>query len=227
MDALLASFKHAYENQDGYTLAAILDPEAYADSGQRYAFYRSSNAMAIQNDLRSALIYHSDVRLTKEEANAWIEIFAALWSAMGELLLAEQHIEKQRSSAPNWTNTYKAWRALTTTLQKNFQRSILPYWAVPAMYAASAYLRVFAMKADKDASEQSGDISFSTGLQDDVVSDVGKHENLQDAARIMNMVFAAFASDRSVVQNEPTRAFADIVTEQHLKSRGNGVCMPS
>jgi hypothetical protein len=196
MDELLASFKNAYENQNGYALAAVFDVEAPSSSGHRYAFHRSSNAMAIQNDLRSALVYHSDVRLTKDEATAWVEIFAAYWSATGELMVTRQSAQEGRKTASNWTKTYQAWRTLTTTLQKYFQRSTLPYWAVPCMYVASAYLRSLAMRADEHNREKSGDISYSTGLQDDVVSGVGKNENLQDAARIMNMVFAAFASDR-------------------------------
>lgn len=202
MDALITAFKAAYDDSNGYALAGLLDPEAPGESGHRYGFHRSSSSMAIQNDLRSALLYHDKLHLSKEEATAWIEIFTAYWHATGKLSLSEQAAERQRGTAPDWTSTYKAWRTLTTTLQKYFQRSVLPYWSVPCMYVATAYLRVLAMKADESARANTGTTAFSTTFRDDdVVSEVGKQENLQDAARIMNMVFAAFASDRLVPRN--------------------------
>jgi hypothetical protein len=78
MDIFLARFKRAFAQHDGYALAEVITPEApKEDAGQLYAFHRSSNSFAIQNDLRSGLIYHNDLHLSKGEANAWIDVLSA------------------------------------------------------------------------------------------------------------------------------------------------------
>ena len=91
MDTVISIFKSGYLHQNGYAISEAITPVAPSeDAGRLYAFYRSSNAVNVQNDLRNALVYRNDLHLNKAEANAWLEVFSAYWVAVGELLAAEE-----------------------------------------------------------------------------------------------------------------------------------------
>ncbi|KAF2668826.1 hypothetical protein BT63DRAFT_471951 [Microthyrium microscopicum] len=200
---LVDEFKYLYGQEDGYGLAAIFTPVApETDPNRLVAFYRSSNAMHVSNELRSALIYHSGgLSLSKEEASAWVEVFASYWSAIGEILLCEEMIGQGQADFANWNKAYESWRGVTTLLQRYFNRSLFPYWAIPCLYTAGKYLRLLAIKADDASRERSGNVAYSGGFDDeDIVKSVRKMEKLEDAARVMNSVFGSCANDRAPIE---------------------------
>jgi COP9 signalosome complex subunit 12 len=200
MDSLILQFKSAYRQLDGYGIAAVFTPVAPPEDPSRLlAFHRSSNAVTLQNDLRSILLYHDGLNISKQEATAWIDIFSEYWSAIGELLYADESLTLQeRARDVDWSKVYQTWKRLADTIIRGFQASILPYWGVPLLTVAGKYLRNLALKADESVREKTGNVTYNEGLQDDLVSAVGKNENLSDAARQINRMFSACLADRKV-----------------------------
>jgi hypothetical protein len=194
MDSLTSEFKNAYHQEDGYGIAAVFTPQL---DSRLHDFHKSSNAALLSSDLRSILIYHNDLGLSKQEANAWINLFCDYWSAIGELLLAAES-QTSYSTTPDfdWGKVYQAWRRVSDIVIKSFQDSLFPYWAVPLLTVAGKYLRIFALRADDSARLKTGNVTYNEGLQDDIVSSVGKNENLADCGRQINRMFAACSSDR-------------------------------
>jgi hypothetical protein len=198
MESLILQFKTAYRRQDGYGMAAVFTPVApQEDPSRLYAFHRSSNVVALQNDLRSALLYHEGLDLSKQEGIAWIEVFSEYWFAIGELLMADESLTLQeRTRDVDWSKAYRSWKKLTDSIIRGFQTSLFPYWGVPLLTVAGNYLRNLAIKADESLRQKTGNVTYNEGLQDDFVSAVGKNENLSDAARQINRMFSACLADR-------------------------------
>jgi len=198
MEAVFNDFKQALDAQNGYALASTISPIAPAhDAGRLYSFYRSSNAFSIQTDVRYAIIYNNDVHLTKAEGTAWLEVFVAYWKAIGEILAAEEVTNQGKNAETNWSKVYEAWKDMVNALIKGYQSAAsFPAWTVPCLYTAGKYLRHFAIKADESAAKAEGNVTFNAGFQDDVVSAIGKHEKLEDAARQLQRIFSLCISDR-------------------------------
>src|ERR1700759_1931459 len=118
MESLVSQFKNAYRQRDGYAISTVFTPVAPLEDPTRLrAFYRSTNAVALQSDLRSALLYHDGLDFSKQEATAWIEVFTEYWSATGELLLADETIAvHERARDVDWTKVYQAWKKLTDSI---------------------------------------------------------------------------------------------------------------
>jgi hypothetical protein len=198
MEELTNDFKKAYLREDGYALAEIFTPEGPKDdTGRLYAFQRDTTAFALQNDLRSRLVYRNDAQLNKGEVTAWIDVFSAYWAFIGPLLLAEE-TSNQGKQTVDWTKPYQCWKDVVNAMIRGFQSSTFPYWAVPCLYVGAKYLRDLATKADQAAHQHSGGFSYSAGLSDDALVTVGKNENLEDAARQLNRMFSTCLSDRFV-----------------------------
>jgi COP9 signalosome complex subunit 12 len=194
MEVLTSQFKNAYHQEDGYGIAAVFTP---SDVARLYDFHKSSNVALLSSDLRSILIYHNDLGLSKQEANAWINLFSEYWTAIGELLSAVDSPTVHATAGDyDWGKVYKAWRKVSDVVIKSFQDSLFPYWAVPLLTVAGKYLRVFALRADESARLKTGNVTYNEGFQDDMVSSVGKNENLADCGRQINRMFAACSSDR-------------------------------
>lgn len=84
---------------------------------------------------------------------------------------------------------------MTNALIRGYSNFGFESWTVPCLYVTGRYLRVFAIKAD----EESGNTAdMSASFQDDLVSDSGKNEKLEDAARVLNRIFTLCLSDRLV-----------------------------
>lgn len=69
---------------------------------------------------------------------------------------------------------------------------------MPCLYVAGKYLRIFAIKADKDASSSTDITNF-----DDTDLDVGQNKELENAARMLNRIFQTCLADRSVPFHTP------------------------
>ena len=200
MDAqpIFTDFKRAIKDENGYLLATTLTPIPPADdAGRLYSFYRSSNHFTVQTDIRYVIIYNSDLQLSKAEGNTWLEVYLSYWKAVGDLLAAEE-ATNQKSGQADWVKVYTSWRDLVNSLIKGYNNGSLAAWTIPCIYVGGKFLRNFAIKADDHVARTKGEVTFNAGFQDDVVGGIGKHENLEDAARIMYKIFGLCIGDRFV-----------------------------
>lgn len=197
MDALFHEFREAIHTDNGYALATALTPVSPLNDPDRLnSFYRASNSSSIQTDVRYAIIYNSDVKLSKAEGNAWLEVFVSYWKAIGELLNAEDGARSGKERESSWTRVFEAWKEVVNALIRGYQANTFEAWTIPCLYIAGNYLRKFAIKADEQAETQKGSVTFNAGFQDDVVGALGKHEKLEDAGRQINRIFSLCISDR-------------------------------
>jgi hypothetical protein len=195
MDGVLGLYREALLEENGHKLAEAITPVAPPnDAGRLYAFYRSTNAYAVDTDLRNEIVYKSPLRLDKAESNAWVEVFGAYWRAIGELLAAEEAMNQGKKA--DWKKAYSAWKTVVNALIRGYTLSLFEAWTIPCLYTSGKYLRNLALKADEQARNADGNVTYSQGLQDDVVSNIGKNENLEDAAREINRIFGLCISDR-------------------------------
>ncbi|KAF2435464.1 COP9 signalosome complex subunit 12 [Tothia fuscella] len=199
MEAILGLFREAVAEENGHKLAQAITPVAPPDdAGRLYAFHRALNVHNIQADLRNEIIYKNSVRLARTETNAWIEVFTCYWRAIGELLAVDGAMNQGKRV--DWKKVYEAWKELLNALQRGYTSNQFEAWTIPCLYTSGKYLRNFALKADEQARSVEGNVTYNQGLQDDVVSTLGKNENLQDAARQINRIFGLCLSDRSALE---------------------------
>lgn len=195
MSSLFADFKRAQKLESGPLLAATLQPVAPPQNpGLLRAFYSLSNPTDVSADIRFYLLQDrsTSVKLPKQEGKAWVEIFVALWKAVGEVLKAEDSTQKG-----SWATVFEAWKEVANLLIKGYSSPGFQAWTVPCLYVAGKYLRDFAIKADSENS-QGGSLAFADGFQDDVVGGFGKNAKLEEAARVINRMFTLCLSDRYV-----------------------------
>jgi hypothetical protein len=201
MDQVFAEFYHRLAGENGNALALTLSPTAPTyNHGLLYSFYRSSNVQQIDYDIRSRLKPNNVNGLSKAESTAWIEVFVSYWKAVGEILAVEDSIDRGNLRDGQFTSVYDAWKVLTNTLVKHHTSNALPMWTIPCLYETMKHLRIFAIKADEQNVSTKGSVTFSAGLQDDIVSSVEKNAKLEDCARLLNRTFAMCLGDRSPLE---------------------------
>ena len=195
MDATFTDFREAHLKCSGPLLSTTIIPSAPPDDPNRLRrFFNASSNSTVQTDIRTGLLAHSNttVRFSKLEGNAWVDVYVAYWRAIGELLLIEDGI------LSNWSTIYEAWKEVTNTLIRGYSSANFESWTIPCLYVTGRYLRAFAIKADDNSRAKRGSM-FPAGMQEDIAGGVGKNENLEDAARIINRIFTLCVSDRYVV----------------------------
>lgn len=205
MDALFKDFKQAQYQLSGPLLALTITPIAPANDYNRLRkFYRESDDYSIAADVRYQIThYDSSVQIKKQEANAWIDVYISFWKALGPILDAEDD-----QSRADWSRAYDSWKEVTNTLLKGYSSGHFEAWTVPCLYVVGKYLRTFAIKADASTKAAYGGIQMKTGgFQDDIASDIGKNEKLEDAARVINRIFTLCISDRYVDHNGKYHTF--------------------
>ena len=195
MDALFDDFKHAHSQESGPLLATTITPIAPSNDPNRLRkFHRESDEYSIAADVRYQIThYDRSVQIKKQEANAWIEVYIAFWKTLGPILDAEDGVSKA-----DWSRVYESWKEVTNILIKGYNAGHFEAWTVPCLYVVGRYLRMFAIKADTNKAANGGMQMMTGGFQDDIASDVGKNEKLEDAARVINRIFTLCISDRYV-----------------------------
>ena len=226
MDALFNDFKQAHYQESGPLLAATITPIAPVNDPNRLrTFRRESDDFSISADIRYQIThYDKSVQIRKQEANAWIDVYIAFWKALGPILDAEDDADMAE-----WSSVYEGWKEVTNTLIKGYSSGHFEAWTVPCLYVVGRFLRTFAIRADANAKAANGGIQMTTGgFQDDIASDIGKNEKLEDAARVINRMFTLCISDRYVDRikrlfKSTAKAHAESQRPGHRsKSRGNG-----
>lgn len=200
MRALFHDFKHAHHIRSGPLLATTITPTAPASDPLRLqSLYHDINSFNISLALRNGLLTpKADLRLSKAEGNAWVEVYVAYWKFLGEVIPAVESTDTQ----VNWPKTYEAWKEVANSLIRGYTSAGFQAWTVPCLYVAGRFLRFFAIRADESLRGSGDDGRFSTGgFQDDVVGELGKNEKLEDSARMINRIFTLCISDRYVEEN--------------------------
>jgi hypothetical protein len=220
MEEILGVFREAIGEENGYKLAQVFTPVAPAnDPGRLYTFHRALSASSIQAELRNEIIYKSQRRMPKVESNAWIEVFTCYWRAIGELLAAEEAMNVGKKS--EWKKVYEAWKEVLNAFHRGYTANNFDAWTIPCLYTCGKYLRNFALKADEQARQSDGNVTYNQGLQDDVVSTLGKNENLQDAARQINRLFGLCLSDRCCsLAKKPASSLKSVLTCSQVTTGG-------
>ncbi|GFF98459.1 protein CSN12 homolog [Aspergillus udagawae] len=195
MASVFTDFKEGQKNGSGPRLAAALTPIATSESPDRLlSFYNFSDSDHISADLRYSLFQANGVKLPKQEQNGWVDIFAAYWKAVGEIIKFEEY-----NPSASWAKIFDTWKNVANTLIRAYTNFGLQAWTVPCLYVVGKYLRVFAIKADAEISSK-GAMGFGDQFQDDVAADFEKSAKLEEAARIINRMFTLCLSDRAPIE---------------------------
>ena len=143
------------------------------------------------SDIRSGLLAHanSQVRLSKSEGTAWVDVYVAYWKAVNELVSLFEWESGSHSLI------YESWKEFANTLIRGYSASLFQAWTVPCLYIAGRYLRIFAINADQNEREVKP-VNFTAGIQEDITGAMSKNERLEDAARVINRIFTLCISDR-------------------------------
>ncbi|KAF2815839.1 uncharacterized protein BDZ99DRAFT_124431 [Mytilinidion resinicola] len=201
MDRIIGRFHQCVAEENGTELAKIFSTKAPASSPNFfYDLRRASNAQHIDGEIHYSLTPRNGFSFDSAEVNAWAEVFVNYWKAVGEFIGLEESTDRGELKDGQYGEVYDVWKAFTNSLIKYHSSSVLPFWTIPCLYTALTDLRTYAIKADEQSVNAKGSINFSTGLQDDIVSSVGKNEKLEDYARVLNRVFNMCLQDRAPVE---------------------------
>ncbi|MCJ1323182.1 COP9 signalosome (CSN) subunit [Xylographa vitiligo] len=187
----------AHMNCSGPLLATTITPVAPLDDPNRLIrFFESSSNLAVSTDVRSCLLAHPNIelRFTKSECNAWVDVYVAYWKATGKILAVDD------GEKGGWSKVYELWKDVANALIRGYSNSGFEAWTIPCLYVTARYLRAFAIGADEEQKVGNG-VSFGIGIQDDMAGDHGKNEKLEDAARIINRIFTLCISDRAPLES--------------------------
>lgn len=207
MDYILHNFTSAHQYRNGYQLASSITP---ANPNDLHAIATTSpDSDSVIADIRYATIYSSTIPFSRPEAEAWFNILAAYHNAVCAIVAAEEAVaqigEQSASAADRRNEVYRAWWTVADTLIKGYTGGArFASWTIPCLYVAGKYLRLFAIKADEAAAQASSNgeaVTGAGGVAYDEDLDVdSENEKLQDAARLINRIFACCIGDRSPVE---------------------------
>ena len=194
MSAFFADFHEAQQIGDGRLLANCLAPvNTLAQPYKLEQFANVTNWQAVSADIRYHLVQGPNtVKLPKNEANCWVDIFVAFWKCIKELLALED------GHGGDWTLAFNAYKDVCTGVIKGYTHNGFQPWTVPCLYTIGKFLRIIAIQADKKANSgpTNGNI-FAAGLAEDIVDTTSHHEKLEAAAWVINRMFQVCLSDRS------------------------------
>lgn len=201
MASIFGDFKDGHKLGSGPRLAESLTPTAPPEEPHRLReFYHFTNPDSLHPGLRYCLFHDNGPRLSKQEQNAWTEIYSAFWAVAGELLRFDSEGAGRVAGAngkASWARVFDAWKELANVLIRGYSSGALQAWTLPCLYIAGKFLRVFAMKADAEIAARGGGAMGS--FRDDFVSEFD-NAKLEDAARTINRMFTLCLSDRWVAR---------------------------
>lgn len=100
MENFFRDFQDAVASSNGYQLSDTLLPSPPSEDLDRLRrFYNSTSAANVKKDIQYCILYDksSHLRLSRDEGNAWVDVYAAYWSAVGEILKAD---DERRQNLP-------------------------------------------------------------------------------------------------------------------------------
>ena len=197
MSSLFADFKQAHLEGDGRLLADTLSPFYNVENSTLLlSFAQMSNHQTVSTDMRFHLLQNrsTSVHLPKNEGNAWVDVFTALWTTVKAIVSRTDNSPTQSK----WSIVFDEYQKLATLLIRGYTHNGFEAWTVPCLSAVGKYLRVFAVRADQEP-KAGGTIAFADGLQDDIIGSSGENEKLEKAAWVINRMFTICLSDRSAL----------------------------
>ncbi|EHY58674.1 COP9 signalosome (CSN) subunit [Exophiala dermatitidis] len=195
MGSIFADFHQAQRNGDGRLLASCLAPlDTPQDPRRLQSFAQLSNYQEISAAVRYYLVQDpNSVGLPKAEANAWVDIFVALWKTVKELVGL-----RAGNGTGDWVRAFDSYKELCNQLVRGYTNYGFQSWTVPCLYIAGKYIRMIAMKADSEGKpKDTNGGAFANGFSDDIMSETNKHEKLEQAAWTINRMFTVCLSDRA------------------------------
>ncbi|KAK6378998.1 COP9 signalosome (CSN) subunit [Exophiala oligosperma] len=202
MGSVFADFHNAQRVGDGRLLAACLAPiDTDHDPRRLQSFAQLSNYQTISADVRYHLVQDRNaVKLPKAEANAWVDIFVALWKCVRELVTIRAASGTGTGTGGDWTKVFDSYKEMCNHLVRGYTNFGFQSWTIPCLYTAGKYLRMIALKADsqdKPKDSAAADDAFGNGLSDDIMGDTDKNKTLEQAAWTINRMFTVCLSDRA------------------------------
>lgn len=95
MDGVLDDFKQAWANGNGYALADTLSPiEPTSNPDRLLNFWRSTNHASARRDIETFIFYGN--KFSRDEGQGWVDVYAAYWEAIGEILNMEDSSQGNR-----------------------------------------------------------------------------------------------------------------------------------
>ncbi|ETS81218.1 Protein CSN12 [Pestalotiopsis fici W106-1] len=198
MDALVKEFRKAYANERGNDLASTLTPDLSTSPERLLAVWESGrNAQAIKDDLRFLFVQDksAQLRMSREEAQGWQEVYLAYWKAIGEILAVEGR--RHDGAKSTWTKVYESWKDLTSQIIRGYTNYDFENWTIPCLYVAGKYMRLYAIRADAERNTNDAGDDALTNFQDDFDPETEKNKSLEDCARQLNRIFNTCLSDRA------------------------------
>ncbi|KAI0999330.1 hypothetical protein K3495_g8864 [Podosphaera aphanis] len=199
LSTLSQEFHKSYHEGSGYDLSQTLSPIAPSWNPDRLQkIYQSTNFQHVEQDLRNQILFDRQlsIRLSREEGEAWVSVYLSYWKAIGEILKADA--ETEANLKVSWTNVYEAWKEVTLSLIRGYDKNFFEAWTVPCLYVAGKYLRIFSIKADDSTVKKT--TSVDKIQVEDLSVDSDEHEKLEDAARILNKIFQVCLADRAALE---------------------------
>lgn len=92
MNELFEDFAKAHATQNGYLLAQSLSPVAPLNQPHRLrSVWQSTNPHSVKGDIKHFIKTSTSHRraLDNDEVTGWIEVYAAYWKAVGEIIAGE------------------------------------------------------------------------------------------------------------------------------------------
>jgi COP9 signalosome complex subunit 12 len=189
MSSIFSDFQRAHHNGNGTLLAQCLAPiNTPHDPTRLESLAQLTNWQAASSDI-SYYLFDQKTTLPKSERNAWIDIFVDFWKCARELADINAGI------GGDWTRAFDTYRELCNHLIRGYTNFGFHAWTIPCLQSTGRYLRMIAIKADKESKAANND-DFAAGLSDDIVN-TNKNEKLEQAAWIINRMFTLCLSDRS------------------------------
>ncbi|KAL3958986.1 hypothetical protein ACCO45_007148 [Purpureocillium lilacinum] len=183
--------------RNGYLLAQTLSPVPPPDDAHRLRkIWQSTNSHNVKGDIKHFIKTQSSYRasLDADEINGWVEVYAAYWNAIGEILAGE-------SGKSTWTKVYESWKDLTSMLIRGYNNFGFEAWTIPSLYLVGKYLRLFAIKSDDERSRSSADPTTAASLmQDDFDPESGKQAQLRDCEQHLKRIFTLCLNDRAPIE---------------------------
>lgn len=198
MQKALAEFQQAHTKRSALDLAQALSPSIANRHDRLYDFWRSSNEVDVERDVRTAMYR---MGMPTQEAKGWADVFVDFWRAVDKAMKMKEAQSQGRQSERLAVDVYDAWKDLVSTLQKYIGNGVLPPWIIFTLYYVANDLRKFAIEADAQLAKAKP-VTFSAGFQDDIVATTPKNEKLEEAARVFNRIFALCMSDRNPNMSE-------------------------
>ncbi|KAH6608980.1 cop9 signalosome complex subunit 12 [Trichoderma cornu-damae] len=197
MNEVFRGFAKAHAEQNGYLLAATLSPVSPPENPQRLrSIWQSSNPSGVKGSIKHFIKSNTSHRrsLDHEEIKGWVEVYAAYWNAVGDVIAGEE-------GKSTWTKVYESWKELTSMLIRGYNNFGFEAWTIPCLYMVGKYLRLFAIRSDTERSRNAGDNSGGASLmQDDFDPETEKQGQLRDCEQHLKRIFTLCLNDRAPLE---------------------------